>query len=88
MRYPFFLRSRQDNVVDSMCRCGHHHTDHDSIFEKNGGTTIREYMEGKCCVDGCACRRFQWDRWVLQKEEAACSESMRPLGSDSATATS
>ena len=69
MQYPFFLKLKNAVVVDSLCQCGHQHTQHNRISSSLGkDTVLPEYCGGKCCGEGCLCSQFHWAKWILQED--------------------
>jgi hypothetical protein len=75
-QYPVYLRSRMANAVDSLCECGHLHSEHSSVLQPlKGDQTAKIHGEGHCSE--CSCPRFTWAKWILEPVE---SNKKKPVG--------
>jgi hypothetical protein len=66
-RIRLFLPEVHRWADDERCECGHARTEHDDVWTSFHDQAVRVEGRGRCCEDGCACRRFKFDSWISKE---------------------
>lgn len=65
----FFSEAHQDTILDSQCSCGHMEGDHGSqMIRIVNGCAVRVPHSGNCCVAGCKCNKFCFEKLVTVED--------------------